>query len=85
MQKGNKNNRNGEKSFPDFHIEIDKQNRMISVSVSAVSSVLDVGENAVLLKLQGRKIKVYGEELRIAVYENRIAEISGKVQGIELL
>ena len=85
MQKEKKNNKSEIRNFPGFHIEVDKQNGNVAVSVSSVNSVLDVSQNAVILKLKGKRIRVYGEELSIAIYENHIAEICGKVKGIELV
>ena len=84
MQNDRKNEKNY-KQFPDFHIEVDKVSGGISVSVGLVSSVIDISRNYVVLKLKKRKIKIVGEDLSITVYENKIADISGRVCGIEFL
>ena len=68
-----------------FHIEIDKIAGRVSVCVNGVSSVLDFGEECAVLKMRGGKLKISGLELAISVYENKVAEISGKVGTIEFL
>lgn len=84
MQNADKNPKS-RKLFPQFHMEVDKLGSTIAVSVGLVSSVIDISSKAVILKLKHRKIKVVGEELTVTVYENRIAEISGRVGVIEFL
>lgn len=68
-----------------FHIEIDKIINGVAVCVNGVSSVLDFGEERAILKLRRGKLRVEGRELTISVYENKTAEISGKVEKIEFI
>ena len=67
------------------HIEIDRVASGFSVLGCDVRAVCDYSEECVLLRMKGGRIKIVGSALRIAVYENRIAEILGRVGGIELL
>ena len=75
----------GKNTPAGFHIEIDKIRGGLSVCVNQVSSVLDFCEEYAILKLGRTRVKVCGSGLSISVYENKIAEISGKVTGVEIL
>ena len=68
-----------------FHIEIDSIINGISVCVNGVSSVLDFGDEGAILKLRRGKLRVAGGGLAISVYENKTAEITGKVEKIEFI
>ncbi len=90
MPKENKKNKSTparfEKQMPiGFHIEIDKTASGLSVCVNGASSVLDFCEECAVLKLHRGRLRVAGHGLSISVYENKIAEISGKVGLIEFI
>lgn len=68
-----------------FHIEIDKTRDGLSVCVNGVSSVLDFCDEYAILKLGRARLKVGGCGLAISVYENKIAEILGKVERVEFI
>ena len=70
---------------PRFHIEIDKIANGLSVCVNGVSSVVDFCEEYAVLKLGKGKVRVCGAGLSITLYENKIAEITGKVGAIEFI
>ena len=73
-------------AFPrSFHIEIDRTASGLSISVCGVISILDFTELSALLKVRGRKIKIVGSMLNVTVYENRVAEVSGRITGVEFL
>ena len=77
---------NSEREAPrGLHIEIDKVQSGLAVCINGVSSVLDFGEECAVLKLRRGKVIVSGSCLSISLYENKIAEISGKVDKIEFL
>lgn len=86
MQKREKKEKRNFVAMPSaFHIEADKTRGGISVSVSGVISIPDFTENSALIRVRGRRIKIRGKALSVAVYENRIAEIIGDVEGIDFL
>lgn len=68
-----------------FHIEVDKVINGLSVCINGVISVLDFGEECAVLRVRRGKIRVEGSALSISVYENKTAEISGKVGKIEFI
>jgi len=68
-----------------FHIEIDKIAGGLSICLNGVSSVIDFCEQYAVLKLGRAKVKVIGLDLSIAVYENKVAEISGKIGAVEFI
>lgn len=87
MQKNGKKSENKTEAMKisGFHAEIDKVRCGISFSVSSVLSIVDFNEEEVTLKLDKGRVRVIGEMLEIAVYENRIVEIFGKIGAIEFL
>ena len=68
-----------------FHVEADKIGAAISVSVTGVLSIVDFSEDSALLKMRRGKIKIVGSGLSVAVYENKIVEIIGKVSSVEFV
>lgn len=68
-----------------FHIEIDRVYGGISVSVYGVFSILDFNDSLAVLKLKKGKVRVTGQGLSVAVYENRTVEICGKVEGVAFI
>ena len=82
-EKNNKTNLLGITSA--FRIEIDKTARGISACIHGVLSVPRFSEETVIIRVRGRRIKIRGKMLSLAVYENRIAEIVGDIEGIEFL
>jgi len=73
------------KNLAGFHIEADRIKEGISVSVTGVCSILEFTEEISTLKLRRGRIRISGKGLSIAVYENKIVEISGKVCTVEFL
>ena len=54
------------------------------ISFYSVDSVLDIQDALVVLKIKNREIRICGEKLKVSFYENRIAEIVGRVARMEL-
>ena len=69
----------------NIHIEIDGLGQNRSVSVHGVGSIVDFGCERALLRVGRSRILIRGSELSIAVYENKIVEIFGRVGGVEFL
>ena len=54
------------------------------ISFYYVDSVVDIQDTIVVMKVKNREIKVCGKKLKVTFYENRIAEIAGRVDRMEL-
>ena len=81
----NPSSESGKNAPVGFHIEIDKIPGGLSVCVNRVSSVLDFCEEYAVLRLGRARLRVSGRALTISIYENKIAEISGRVESIEFI
>lgn len=68
-----------------FHMEADKLGNKLSLSIMGALSILDFSESSALVKSRKGKIKINGEELSVAVYENKTVEIFGKICSVEFL
>ena len=68
-----------------FHLEIDKLGNSLSVSIMGVISILAFDEGSALVKTRRGRVKVTGESLSVAVYENKTVEIFGKVGAVEFI
>ena len=51
------------KEKADFHLEIDSYKRILTVSISSVSSIIDVSEERVLVRSKERRVEIIGEGL----------------------
>ena len=86
MQNRDKNRKTNFLAIPSvFHIEVDKTERGISAIINGVLSIPDFSDTCAIIRLRGRKIRICGKRLSVAVYENRIAEIIGDIEGIDFL
>ena len=71
--------------FSEFHIDIDRCARGLAVTVSGARCVIDFNDSECLLKVRRGRVRVFGKELNISVFENNIIEISGKIGGVEFI
>ena len=67
-----------------FHVEIDKSGKGVRLIVSGVKRITELSENCIFLKCQALSLKLSGDDLSLALYEDKSLEISGKVEVIEL-
>ncbi len=65
--------------------EIRKTARGAAMTVSGVISLTDVSDSRISLALHSGRISVVGSALLISVFESRTVEISGRIEGVELL
>lgn len=68
-----------------FHISMDRTNNGISLVLSGASSIRDFSDSLALFRVRGFFVKVTGSKMNIAVYENKTVELSGKIEGVELI
>lgn len=54
------------------------------VSFFGVKCIVDIKDTLIIINVNGGSIKVFGDGLRVSLYENRIAEIFGKIDRIEM-
>ena len=74
-----------EKVATGFHIEIDRSGNGLSASVAGVYSIVDFSSENVVLRVKKGRVKIVGSTLELAVYENKIVEISGKISEVSFL
>ena len=70
---------------PGFHVEMDGGAKRMAIQLSGINSIKDFSESEVLLRVRGFFVKINGDSLSLAIYENRTVEIVGKVISMELL
>ena len=72
------------KIIPTLEAELIGRGGVSSFSVSGVVCIGELSEEAVLLVCHGGRLRVTGERLDLVVFENRSAEIRGKISGVTL-
>ena len=87
MQKTDKNN---PKLFPkilpgDFHIELDRTTRGLSLSCSGVQGITEFSENEVNIRLSEFSVLICGSKLLITVFEEKSIEILGKITEVKFI
>ncbi len=65
-----------------FYIEISRINKKTAIIVSGVIGVPDFSEKEATLINHSGKIFIQGSELSINIFENKVVEVSGKVDNI---
>ena len=68
-----------------FHIDLDRCIRGLAATVSGARSVIDFNESECLLGVKGGRVRIFGKELNISVFENNTLEISGRIGGVEFI
>lgn len=69
----------------DFHVEISRSEKKISVTVYGVISVIDIDGEKCILKIRGGKLVIRGKNLSVSVFENSILDVEGSIEGVDLL
>ena len=72
-------------SAPRFFAEIERRGRGSAVTVSGIVAVSELSSEAVGLVCRGGRMRVVGEGLRLLTFENRTAEVRGKILGVSLI
>lgn len=70
--------------FSEFHLEMDKNQKGISMLVGGTFSIKEYGDNSCILKTEIGSINISGKGLSISVYENKTVEISGNVEELSI-
>ncbi len=65
-------------------LEMRKSSRAASVSVGGVIGVTELSASEIALSSHLGRIVMRGEGLRLTVYANRTAEVSGRITEVEL-
>ena len=81
----NENNESKEKISGGFHIEIDRYKSGLSLTVAGVYSIVEFCEERVILRVKKGRVRISGTVLSVAVYENKIVEISGMITEVGFL
>ena len=68
-----------------FCVEVQGKERKICVSVNGVISIIDFNESKCVLKVRRGKLSIRGSALSIAVFEDNTVEISGNIEGVDLI
>lgn len=67
---------------PSFSLEASRVGRGVSLAISGVIGISDYSESEILLKSHGGKIRVFGQRLMLSIYEDKTAEIVGRIEEI---
>ena len=65
-----------------FHLEADRDPRGLRLRVGGVIGIADYSSERVCLKSHGARVTVTGKRLSVTVYEDKIAEIRGRVEEV---
>lgn len=68
-----------------FHIEIEKRGKGAVMVVTGIIGVSDFSDSDVCLVSHGGRFRIKGSKLSLLTFENRTVEVSGKIEGVELL
>ena len=86
QEKGNKTKTVGKYRMPsDFYVEIKKAFKEMSVNVYGVISIIELNDDSCLFKVRGGRIAVRGKNLSVSVFENNVLEVSGRIEGVDML
>ena len=69
----------------NFHVEIDKTARGISLSCSGVRGITEFSNTEIKLQLSEFSMLICGNKLLITVFEERSVEIIGKITEVKFL
>ena len=68
-----------------FLVEVHGKEGKICVAVNGVISIIDFNESTCVLKVRRGKLSIRGSDLCVAVFENNTVEISGNIEGVDLV
>lgn len=67
---------------PSFGLEASRTIGGISITLSGVIGISDYSESEITLKSHGGKIILRGRRLMLSIYEDKTAEILGRIEEI---
>ena len=65
-----------------FHLEADRSSLGFRITVSGIIGINDFTNECVLLSSHAGRIRIFGKNLNLEIYENKIVEISGLIEEI---
>ena len=69
----------------DFHLAMDRLGRGISLTLSGASAIRDFSDECALFRVRGFFVRVRGSNMSIIVYENKTVELTGRIEGVEIV
>ena len=69
----------------DFHLSMDRAGRGISLILSGASAIRDFSDQCALFRVRGFLVRVKGAQMSITVYENKTVELTGRIEGVEIV
>ena len=82
--KGEKSEERLKNPKDSFYFELSKRGKISSAVIGGVIGVLDFSDKSVYLATQFGRIKILGEMLKVAIFENKTIQITGKIKEIGL-
>ncbi len=67
-----------------FHLEMKKSSKGAAAVISGIMSIIDYSEERITLLTHSGRVSLSGEYLTVTVLENRIIEIYGIIEGVQL-
>jgi len=65
-----------------FHLEADRASSGMRMRVGGVIGIADYSAERVCLKSHGARVLVTGKRLSVSVYEDKVTEITGRVEEV---
>jgi len=70
------------RGFSGFHIDGEKTNEGLSISVGGIIAINEYSENEITLVSHGGRITLRGRRLKLCVYEDKTVEVRGRIEEI---
>lgn len=71
-------------ALSEFNLEVTRAPGGVSVIVSGAVGISELTDSGISVVTHRARVNISGSSLRLSVFEGRIVEIVGRVEGIEL-